>query len=102
MTVSRQVVLGVGDGVAADVDRSGRRRLAEDRDADLLAEDFELLDGGGALQVGGDEQRLAAALAQHQGELAGGGRFALTLQAAEHDDGRPILGEVDAWYRPAP
>ena len=47
--------------------RCGRRRpgsvgLAVDRDADLLAEHLELLDGGGALQVGGDQQRLAALL----------------------------------------
>ena len=55
--------------------RCGRRRpawaagggFAEDRDADLLAEDLELLDGGGTLQVGGDQQRLAAALAQASG-----------------------------------
>ncbi len=76
--------------------------FAEDRHADLFAEHLELLDGGGPLQVGGDEQRLAAALAQRQGELAGGGRLALTLQAAEHEDGGPVLGEVECWYRPAP
>ena len=91
-----EVLLGVVEGVAADVDGIGGRRFAVDRHADLLAEHFELIDGGGTLQVGGDQQRLAAALAQRQGELAGRGRFALTLQTAEHEDGRPILGEVEA------
>ena len=93
--MSSSVLLGVRDGVAADVDRVGAG-LAVDRDAELLAEHLQLLDGGGTLQVGGDEQRLAALLAQRQGELAGGGRLALALQAAEHEDGRPVLGERNA------
>ena len=87
--------LGVGDGVTADVYRRGRRRLAEDGHADLFAEDLDLIDGGGALHVGRDQQRLAAALAQHQGELAGRGGLTLALEAAEHQDGRPVLGEGD-------
>ena len=45
---------------------TGVRRFRIDRDADLLAEHLELLDGGGSLQVGGDEQRLAAPLAQRR------------------------------------
>ena len=70
---------------------------AVDRHADLFAEHLELIDGGGTLQVGGDQQRLAAALAQHQGQLAGGGRFALTLQTAEHDDGRADPWRSGSW-----
>ena len=34
--------------------------LVEHRDAELLAEHLELLDGGGAVDVGGDEERLLA------------------------------------------
>ncbi len=36
--------------------------LGVDRDAELLAEDVQLVDGRRALQVGGHQQRLAAAL----------------------------------------
>src|SRR5262249_43153589 len=47
------------------------------------------------------EHRLAAALAKRQGEFAGGGGLALTLEAAEHDDRRPVLGKGDVGvYRP--
>ena len=42
---------------------------AVDGDLDLLAELLELVDRGGALQVGGDEAGLAALLAQVQREL---------------------------------
>ena len=52
----------------------------------LLAELLELVDRRGALQVGRDEPRLAALLAQVQRELAGGGRLARALQAGEQDD----------------
>ena len=59
---------------------------AVDGHLDLLAELLELVDRGGALQVGGDEARLAALLAQVQRELAGGRRLARALQAGEQDD----------------
>ena len=49
----------------------------------------ELLDGRGALQVGGDQQRPAALLAAGRRQLAGGGRLARALEADEHQDGRP-------------
>ena len=75
MTVSSRFFLAWATALRQTVDRVAGR-LAVDRHADLLAEDLELLDGGGPLQVGGDEQRLAALLAQRQGELAGGGRLA--------------------------
>ena len=41
-----------------DAHRVGR--LAEHRHVDLLAERAQLLDGGGALEVGADQQRVAA------------------------------------------
>ena len=50
--------LRLGETGVGDRDRVGR--LAEDGDADLAAEDAELLDRGGALKVGADEQRVAA------------------------------------------
>ena len=69
--------------------------LAEDGDVELLADDLELLDGRGALEVGGDEQGLAALRGEHPGELAGGGRLARALEAAEHQDRRARLLEPD-------
>jgi hypothetical protein len=51
--------------------RSSRRR-----DLDLPPELLELVDRGRALEVGGDERRLLALLAQEQRELRGGGRLA--------------------------
>ena len=41
--------------VLAHLDGIGRRGFAVDRHAQLLADDLELVDGGGALHVGGDE-----------------------------------------------
>ena len=57
-----------------------------DRHLNLLAELLELVDRRGALQIGRDEPRPAALLAQVQRELAGGGRLARALQAGEQDD----------------
>src|SRR5262249_19956367 len=91
---SAPALLGKSTRIAAYPNRLARI-LAVDGDVDLLAEDFQLIDGGGTLEVGSDQQRLAAVVAQVQGELAGRGRLALPLQAAEHDDRRAFLGEVE-------
>ena len=72
--------------VVADDDRVGGAALGIDSEAELFADDVELVDGGGALQVGGDEQRLATLLLDHAAELAAGGGFAGALQAAHHED----------------
>ena len=69
--------------------------LAEDRHADLLADDLELLDGRRPLEVGGDEHRLAPLARQQPGQLAAGRRLARALQPAEHQDRRPGLLEPD-------
>ena len=42
-------------------------QIGIDRQAELLAEDLQLLDGGGALQVGGHQHRLLPALAESAG-----------------------------------
>ncbi len=68
----------VGEALLADLE--GRRAGdVEDGDADLLAEDLELLDGGGALHVGGDEQGLVTLLLEPARELGAGGRLAGAL-----------------------
>ena len=64
----------------------------EDRYADPLAVDLELVDGVGALQVAGDQQRGLALLLEPQRELGGQRRLAGALEAGEHDDGRAGLG----------
>ena len=52
------------------------------------AEDPELLDGGRALEVGADQQRVAALLPEPAGQLGRGGGLARALQAGEQDDRR--------------
>ena len=101
--VDRQPAGGVDDQhVTAEADgllqallghRDRVGRLAEDRDPGLLAEDPELLDGGRALQVGADEQRVAtlAPLVPRR-QLGGGGGLAGSLQAGQKNDGRRAGG----------
>ena len=62
ITTSAPLLLRFADGGLADGDRILLRAIGVDGDVELLAEHVQLVDGGGALQVGGDEQRLAAAL----------------------------------------
>ncbi len=58
------------------------------RHARLPADDHELVNGGGALQVDCTKYDLMPAARKESGELAGGGRFSAALQAGEHDDRR--------------
>ena len=87
-------LLGLGAGRSADVDRA-LARDAEDRDLELGAEDLELLDGGGALHVGGDEQRLLLLFFEVARELGARRRFAGALEPDHHDPGRAALRERD-------
>ena len=63
---------------------------------DGLGDDFELLAGGGAVDVDGDEQGAVAALFEPGGELAGGGGFAGALEAGHEDDGGGLGREFEA------
>ena len=65
----------------------------EDADAGAFADDLELGDRAGALQVAGHQQRGVALATQPLGELAGQRGLAGALQAGEHDDRRWRLGE---------
>ena len=67
--------------------------LAEHRHADLAAQRAQLLDGGRALEVGADEQRVAALLLEPAGQLGRGGGLARALQAG-HEHARSA-----AWRR---
>ena len=57
MTTSRPTRRASATPPPATVDRIGR--LGEDGHVDLATERAQLLDGGGALQVGADEDRVA-------------------------------------------
>ena len=82
------------DRVLAEGHRVRRGQVGIDRQAELLAEHLQLLDGGGTLQVGGHQHRLAAALLDQPAQLAAGGRLARALQAAEHQH-RHIAAEME-------
>ena len=77
--------------VAADV--APLRR--EHRHAGPLADDLQLGDRVGPLQVGGDEQRGVPLVLEPAGQLAGQRGLARPLQAGQHDHGRRVLGERD-------
>ena len=79
----------------ADGDRIGDPVGGVHRDAELSAEDDQLLDGGRTLEVGRDEHHAAPLLLEAPGELGAGGRLAGALQAAEHDHRRPPGLEVE-------
>ena len=72
-----------------------------DRDLELTAELLELRDRGGTLEVGGDEERRAAVLAQHERELAGGRRLPGALEPDEEDHRRRPAGEGEPGVAPA-
>ncbi len=63
---------------------------------ELLGEDAELVAGGGAVNVNGDELRFVAFLGEEAGEFSGGGGFAGTLQADDEDDGGRFVRETEA------
>ena len=92
--------------VAGELDRVSRNahRVAHtvarlgriDRRARLPADDLQLLNSVGALQIGRDQKRGVILFGQPLGELARESRLARTLEAREHDDGRRVLGELEA------
>ena len=57
----------------------------EHGDAGLAAEHPQLLDGGRPLEVGADQQRIAALLLEPAGQLGRGGGLARALQAGQQD-----------------
>ena len=77
---------GFANGVVANGHGIGRAALGVHRQAELFADNVQLIDGRGALQVGGHEHHLAAALLNQPAELAARRGFAGALQAAQHQD----------------
>jgi len=64
--------------------------LVEDGDVELLPELLELLHRCGPVDVGGDHQRLLAALEQEVGELRYRGGLSRALQSHHHHARRPL------------
>ncbi len=77
--------LGLRDRVLGHLDRIALGEGGVDGHADPFAQHPQLLDGSGALQVAGDQHRLAALPLQVQRQLPGGGRLPGALQAGQHD-----------------
>ena len=90
------VAFGVVDGSTGDVDRQLADAGREPFDFYLACQQFQLLDGGGAVNVGGDEQDFFLALFfQQLGQLACGGGLARALQTSHQHDGRWHGSEVE-------
>ncbi len=92
-------VAGFAEGFASEAEDFGgavllvRGELAfVEVDAGGFGDDGELLAGGGAVDVDGDEHGAVAALFEPLGELGGGGGFAGALEAGHEDDGGGLGG----------
>ena len=86
------------DRVGGDLDRIAHavaRLRGVDVGGGAFADDLELVDRVGSLQVGGDEHRTVALGLQPVGELSGQGRLTGALEAGEHDHRRRALGQVE-------
>src|SRR5207248_10894453 len=86
--------LGLLDTLARHLDGIGV--LAEDRDVDLTPQHPQLLDSSRALEVGADEEGVAALLLEPAAQLPGGGRLAGSLQAGEEHPRRRLRRVGDA------
>ena len=88
-------------GVQEERGQAARRRLVarraadlqrgapgfDHRDPELSAQRAELVLGGGAVGVGGGEERMLSLLGVHAGQLGRRGGLARALEAHQHDDG---------------
>lgn len=61
---------------------------------DFAAQGLQLVGGGGAVHVGRHQKRAVVLLLQPIGQLGGGGGFAGTLQAHQHDDGGDAVAQL--------
>ena len=82
---------GRGQAVEGDGGRVGALLVVDDRGADAVAPDGQLLGGGGPEGVGGGQHRLLALLGQGEGELADGGRLAGAVDPDDQHDPRTLL-----------
>ncbi len=87
----------MSDAVAADLHGVLVAALRVDRAADLLAEDFQLIDSGGSFQVRGDHERALGAGEEHLGHFAAGGGLSGALQAGHEEDGGAGCDKGNLW-----
>src|ERR1700721_1991295 len=80
------------NGAADNFERLVGSGAGPDRSAGGFGDLRELLAGGGTVDVGGDDQRAMAVLAQPLAHFSGRGGFARTLQADDHPDRRWLGG----------
>ena len=89
------LLLRAGHASLADRDRIGDAIRRVHRHVELSPEHGQLLDGRRSLQVRRHEHHAAALFLDLAGELRAGGRLAGALQAAEHEDRRLAVLEVE-------
>jgi hypothetical protein len=87
--------LGEGQGFAGDFEDIGFAFLHENRQLQLLAKFFELIHGGGPIDVGSDQQWGATLFKQEPAEFGAGSGFARAMKA-DHQDAAWISAEFQA------
>ncbi len=102
MRMSQPKLAGFAEGFLGEAEDVGGAVLARrgelafvEVDAGGFGDDGELLAGGGAVDVDGDEHGAVAALFEPLGELGGGGGFAGALEAGHEDDGGGLGGGAE-------
>ena len=88
------------DGAAHDFERLVGAGAGPDGSAGGFGDLRELFAGGGAIDVGGNDDGAVAVLGEPFAELAGGGGFAGALQAADQPDRRRARRKLRAASRP--
>ena len=87
------MISGIAEGVFSDFYGIALALLVN-REVQLTAYHFQLLDGGGAVHVAGGQQGpLTVELLHIARQLGGGGGLTGTLKAHHHDDRGAIVGE---------
>ena len=88
------VLTSVEDGLLRRLHRVLRSPFKHG-DAQLFAADLQLLNGGGTVNVAGDQQRVLPLPLHQSGQLAAVGGFTRALQAHQHDHRRAVGVDVD-------
>ncbi len=73
-------------------------RAGVDGQVDVTGDDTQLLAGSGAVDIDRNHHRAVSVLRKPAGQLAGGGGFAGTLQAHDHDHAGRFVGEAQLGF----
>jgi hypothetical protein len=85
---------GVLERFAGESEQVRFTAAQEDRKIELTPQRFELIHGGRAMEIGGDQERLASLFQEEACEFAGGGGLAGAVETNHEDAGR-ITAELD-------